>query len=89
MKDESIEPNTKKLIFAEFEKKCREANTLINDSISKNQDELEKQIVKKSLSNTNIDFDTLLWKVDGNIFEKSFLPLSQIQQKNSLQIAVY
>ena len=57
LKDESIEPNTKKLIFAEFEKKCREANTLINDSISKNQDELEKQIVKKSLSNTNIDFD--------------------------------
>lgn len=56
-KDESIDPNTKKLIFAEFEKRCKESNSIINDSISKNQDELEKQIVKKSLFDTNIDFD--------------------------------
>lgn len=56
-KDESIDPNTKKLIFAEFEKRCKESNSIINDSINKNQNELEKQLVKKSLSDTNIDFD--------------------------------
>lgn len=49
---------------------------------------LEKQSIQLNY-HTNIDFDTLLWKVDGNIFEKSFLPLSQIQQKTSLQIEVY
>ena len=57
MRSEKRRQNTKKLIFAEFEKRCKESNSIINDSISKNQDELEKQIVKKSLSNTNIDFD--------------------------------
>ena len=32
---------------------------------------LEKQSIQLNY-HTNIDFDTLLWKVDGNIFEKAF-----------------
>ncbi len=48
----------------------------------------EKQSIELKY-HTNIDFDTLVWKVDGKVFEKPFLSLSQIQQKTSIQVEVY
>ena len=52
-----LNPSTKLLVYNEFEKKCREANTTINESIEKNQIELENQNINKELKETKIDFD--------------------------------